>query len=188
MCSVEDCDRKATVRTFCLMHYKRWKRHGDPTTAWPSRHILDRLANKFTVGDGCWMWTAGLDRYGYGQIRYGDTTRAHVVMYQLMVGPVPEGKILDHQCHNDDPACAGGVACLHRRCIRPDHLIPRTVRENVLAGTGLTAQNARKTQCVNGHEFTEENTHVWDQNGHPARRCRACDAARMAESRRRART
>jgi hypothetical protein len=30
-CSIEDCDRIATVRGWCSIHYGRWNRHGDPT-------------------------------------------------------------------------------------------------------------------------------------------------------------
>ena len=29
-CSVEGCDREATSRGWCLPHWKRWRRHGDP--------------------------------------------------------------------------------------------------------------------------------------------------------------
>ncbi len=30
MCSVEGCERKELCKSFCNMHYKRWKTHGDP--------------------------------------------------------------------------------------------------------------------------------------------------------------
>ena len=30
-CSVDDCLSTATTKTFCMLHYARWKRHGDPT-------------------------------------------------------------------------------------------------------------------------------------------------------------
>ena len=30
-CSVEDCGKNAATKTFCMLHYARWKRHGDPT-------------------------------------------------------------------------------------------------------------------------------------------------------------
>lgn len=30
-CSVDACDRDATKRSFCDLHYKRWRKHGDPS-------------------------------------------------------------------------------------------------------------------------------------------------------------
>lgn len=30
-CSVSDCHSTAATKTFCMLHYARWKRHGDPT-------------------------------------------------------------------------------------------------------------------------------------------------------------
>lgn len=35
VCAVDDCDRPSTARGWCLMHYKRWRNHGDPTVARP---------------------------------------------------------------------------------------------------------------------------------------------------------
>jgi hypothetical protein len=90
--------------------------------------LLDRMADKFTVGDGCWEW-GGAKSDGYGQIRSGGRgplLKAHTVMYELLVGPVPEGLMLDHLCR-------------HRGCVRPDHLEPVTNQEN--ARRGLTGQN-----------------------------------------------
>ena len=40
---------------------------------------------------------------------------------------------------------------------RVDNLQYLTSRENVLRGNGPPAKNKRKTHCVNGHEFTDNN-------------------------------
>ena len=31
-CSLRDCDNPQHARGWCLMHYHRWRRHGDPRT------------------------------------------------------------------------------------------------------------------------------------------------------------
>lgn len=88
------------------------------------RHsLLERLGNKFLVGDDCWEWIGAKEWDGYGivGVRLADdrmvTQRAHRVLYELFVGPIPAGKHLDHLCRN-------------RSCVRPSHLEPVTVAEN----------------------------------------------------------
>lgn len=125
----------------------------DPSSA--INDLLDRLASKFTVGDACWLWTASLTKGGYGTVRAdGRTQTAHRVLYELLVGPIPPGMDLDHECHNNDPLCLGGPTCPHRACVRPSHLTPATRRVNLQRGRGLPLQkqksNARLT-CGNGH-------------------------------------
>ena len=85
--------------------------------------LVDRLSSKVAFGaaDDCWLWTASL-RDGYGQIRVGKSVRsAHLVMYELVVGAVPEGLDLDHLCRV-------------RSCVNPRHLEPVTRRENLMRG------------------------------------------------------
>lgn len=129
-------------------------------------------ANSKPTSNGCIHWTGSIIKNGYGQMHVGGKTRkAHIVAYEEEVGPVPEGMVLDHQCHNQDPDCDLGDDCLHRRCINTDHLEPATQRENSLRGKTLAARNAAKTHCDNDHEFTEENTY-WRKGG--GRHCRTC--------------
>lgn len=112
-------------------------------------------------GEGdCWIWTASVSTPGYGQVYLSGRNRiAHRLVYELLVGPIPEGLNLDHLCRN-------------RRCVNPAHLEPVTQRENLMRGVGTIAgQNARKTHCKHGHEFTPENTRR-DAKGN--RHCRAC--------------
>lgn len=134
--------------------------------------LLDRLSDKFTVGDGCWEWQAAHHVKGYGQIRIdGRIVPAHRVLYGLMVGPIPEGLQLDHLCRNP-------------RCVRPSHLEPVTNAENGRRGVASAVNAARqraKTHCPAGHEYAGENLAV-RPNGD--RWCRAC--ARLRDRRRRA--
>ena len=61
--------------------------------------LPERLSSKIVIDpSGCWLWTASL-RGGYGQFGVDGTTRAaHRVVYEMLVGAVPDGLELDHTC------------------------------------------------------------------------------------------
>lgn len=137
-----------------------------------SRLPEDRFWEKVQKGsdDECWPWIGSLNaRTGYGQFSSdsdGRKTDAHVFSFRLSGRSIPAGLDLDHLCRN-------------RPCVNPRHLEPVTRRENVLRGVGIAAQNARKTHCKRGHEFTAENTRR-TQRG---RSCRECERAALRGSR-----
>ena len=129
------------------------------------RPILDRFWEKVVVGgeDDCWLWAATINTDGYARFGLADNKNVvvHRFAYELLVGPIPEGLTLDHLCRV-------------RHCVNPRHLEPVTSVENVMRGESRSARNARKTHCLRGHEFTEENTYRDIYNGKPRRRCREC--------------
>lgn len=88
----------------------------DAAAAWTSTH--DRFWEKAASGDGCWLWTGGLDTWGYGQFRArGRVFIASRMAWTLANGTIPPGQCVLHRC--DVPAC-----------VRPDHLFLGTSREN----------------------------------------------------------
>ena len=140
VCSVEGCANARVCRGWCRKHYNRWQRHGDPFHT--ERDIAtgtleDRFWAKVDRGgpDECWLWTAHIDRDGYGRF---ERIGAHRWAYEFAIGPIPDGMQIDHLCRV-------------RRCVNPAHLETVTLAENVLRGQGVTAQQARQTHCKRGH-------------------------------------
>jgi hypothetical protein len=93
--------------------------------------LFEAIAARIEVDrDGCWIAAD----YAYPTIGYrGERIPLYRLMYTLCVGPLPPGHLPDHECHNQAAACRGGKHCRHKRCIRPDHLVARTPRDNLLA-------------------------------------------------------
>lgn len=133
---------------------------------------LERLmADATTTSQGCILFGGATISKGYGQISvHGRQMLAHRAAYELLVGPIPDGLVIDHQCHNRDLTCRGGDACLHRRCINVEHLEPVTGAENTRRGHGGWI-NASKRHCPSDHAYDEANTHWYDGR----RYCRACN-------------
>jgi HNH endonuclease len=133
-----------------------------------TQNIHDRLMSlvELVTESGCWIWMSSCHPKGYGMIWFNGMGRtAHRVSYENFVGPIPNGMTIDHLCR---------VRC----CINPAHLEAVSNRTNVLRGIGVTAVNHRKTHCVRGHEFSEENT--YHQGGNIRwRQCRACERLRQ---------
>lgn len=164
-CRIRGCNGKVKARRLCPKHWYRWKTYGDPIFLPERPQIEDRLWSKIArVGeDECWEWTASRTGDGYGNIRVnGRSLRAHRLVYELEIGRIPPGLELDHLCRN-------------RACCNPAHLEVVSHQENVLRGASMTAVNARKTHCPQGHPYDEANTWI-SSVGH--RQCRACKKAR----------
>lgn len=78
-----------------------------------------RFWSKVDKSGECWLWTAGVV-CGYGSFYPTSKapTRAHRFSYELSNGPVPAGMFIDHICRN-------------KLCVRPSHLRPVTVKQNM---------------------------------------------------------
>lgn len=107
----------------------------------------------------CWPWLAAHNSEGYGAFWDGTrSVQAHRFAYADLTGPIPDGLTLDHLCRN-------------RECVNPAHLEPVTNRENILRGEGPTAQHARQTHCIRGHELSGANLGRWRDTGRSCREC-----------------
>jgi hypothetical protein len=127
---------------------------------------IDRFMSKIAISKSeyqatpCWEWTGFLNKDGYGQFSIcGKYVRPHRWAYEYFIEPIPDGLVADHLCEN-------------QTCVNPMHVQICPQIMNVLRGNAVSAINARKTHCIRGHEFNEENTHINKSN---KRRCRMCD-------------
>lgn len=131
--------------------------------------LRDRVLSRLIIdSSGCLLWSGGLTKNGYAAIsqRSGSDRQdfyIHRLMYEWLVGPIPEGLEIDHLCRV-------------RHCASPAHLEAVTRRENTLRGVSPAARQARQTHCIHGHPFDDANTYRWRTR----RYCRACAVARRS--------
>jgi hypothetical protein len=122
--------------------------------------------------DECWPWTKTIDGHGYGMFSIKHKYyRAHRIAYEMFVGKIPEGLVVDHDCHNRDENCKDVNLCQHRRCVNPNHLIPRTLGDNSKAGKSPSFAIWRTGKCKNGHP--RSSTYYRKSDGR-AVQCRDC--------------
>jgi hypothetical protein len=137
--------------------------------------LQERFRAKYIVlPNNCWQWTGAKDKrkgYGYFGVELPGgwkIKRAHRYAYETLIGPIPDGLVIDHLCRNPS-------------CVNPEHMEPVTSGENSRRGDA-GGYNARKTHCANGHEFTPENTY-WRKRNSGGRACRICQRKAVQRSR-----
>lgn len=122
---------------------------------------MEKLLNKIEKTPTCWNWLGTIrESNGYGRVEFqGRTQTAHRVIYELMIGEIPNGLELDHLCRN-------------KRCVNPAHLEPVTKLENI-----KRSQEFRKLKsvCKNGHLYDKSNISIIHRNdGTKDRICKKC--------------
>lgn len=135
-----------------------------------TRPLEERLWEKIEIPDrvGCWVWRGCVRPDGYGVIgkeggRGAGLYRVHRLVYELKVGPIPDGMSIDHLCKNTV-------------CVNPDHLQPVPPGENTWRAFLLHAY------CPKGHVLPPK-----PERGKRRQQCRECkrdyDAQYYAEGR-----
>lgn len=97
------------------------------------RDLFERLFSRCMPipFSGCWVWIGSDSGNGYGKVSISGRMRmVHRVMYECLVGVIPDGLVLDHRCRV-------------RSCCNPDHLEPVTIRENTMRGHAVLFGHGR---------------------------------------------
>lgn len=73
--------------------------------------VLKQLVDIGDGPDSCWLWLGTVNpTTGYGKKQVdGKAVLAHRWIYEMLLGPIPDGLVIDHKCRK-------------RHCVNPHHL------------------------------------------------------------------
>lgn len=118
------------------------------------------FTNKIDYSGDHWLWIGATQTQGYGSFGYeGKSHLAHRWSYEQLIGPIPEGMVIDHLCRV-------------RSCVNPAHMEVVTPEENNTRG-----HQARGWFCRFGHDLQEVGTYERRrETGEVTNECLACRA------------
>lgn len=138
ICAFDPCDKPRDARSrsnWCGGHKAQRCRGKEMTVIPPKMTQSERFWSKVAKTDTCWNWIGTGNQYGYGMFKTGGRTApsitSHRFAYEQLIGPIPEGKLLDHICHN-------------KACVNPSHLRPVNPKQNN-ENRGVVNKNNKST-------------------------------------------
>lgn len=123
-CKIDGCTALSHGHGFCVKHYKRYLKYGDPlagSTDWGAAKRF--LENAYTHDDKeqCLRWPFSVNPLGLAQIRIKQKTRnVPRLICEHIHGPAPSS------AHQAAHSCGKG----RESCVNPHHLSWKTQREN----------------------------------------------------------
>ncbi len=137
-------NKQAIFALACRMRLTKPRKRDAPERFWEKVNKNSGIFGEddwYDFGE-CWIWEGGLFSNGYGQFKLSHCNTkigAHRFAYQDIIGPIPDGLVLDHLCRI-------------RACVNPTHLQPVTTLINMLRG------QLKYSHCLFGHVRTHFNT------------------------------
>lgn len=129
-----------------------------PHRRWPRLSIRERFDQYVEPepNSGCHLWVgAVIQRAGYGQFSIeGRPVLVHRLAYEMEVGPIDDGLVIDHLCRN-------------KLCVNPRHLEPVRYAQNLARGHNRSNDLVIAEFCRRGHPRSE-NRRSWAS-------CRTCN-------------
>ena len=123
-CGVADCQKLTAKRGYCVAHYERLRRHGNPLGGSTGKGDLERFIEEVILpyeGDECIAWPYGRGGKGYAYMRAdGVHLPAHRYICGIVNGPPPTAQ------HEVAHTCGGGFDA----CVNKNHLAWKTHSEN----------------------------------------------------------
>jgi HNH endonuclease len=132
-CEIDGCEREHHSQGFCNRHFRQRLMDG---LLQPAQDFWSYVEKTET----CWLWTGPIHN-GYGRFSVG--VEAHRYAYQRLVGPIPDGLMLDHR------------ATCPKHCVNPAHLKPVTNKQNLENRAGATRKSSTGVRgvCWNGRKW-----------------------------------
>lgn len=126
LCAIPGCGKRGRItRGWCVNHYARWLRFGDPlgTAKTAIKHRQEKLSFLATAArcssDECLIWPFAKSASGYGAIWIdGKDQAVHRIVCELAHGDCPSPK---HETAHQ---------CGHRDCVNGRHLRWATRKQN----------------------------------------------------------
>lgn len=170
-CSIDGCSRPVVARTWCALHYERWRVYGSELWEPVPPELVFWFKTDMSGGeDACWPWLASVNNKGYGKFCIDSVEMiASRAAYVFAIGPIPDGLWVLHSCDNPP-------------CVNPRHFFLGNCQANVddMMAKGRFHPRTHDirwtaTHCPQGHPYNAQNTLY---NTRKTRICSICNAAR----------
>lgn len=113
----------------------------------------DRFWSKVNKTADCWLWTGKQNDHGYGIFTISSQQyRAHRVVWEVINGPIPGGKLVRHMCDQ-------------RMCVNPAHLVLGTAQDNAADAARRSRINRKRGSGTASAKLAEDQVawarHEW---------------------------